>query len=367
MLGVARQSGVVRALAGDSAQEIRTLTKHNWLTGLALVALLAGCTGSGPGAPGQSLALRPGGTPPPNPGGTAAATPSAIATNPAKSSGEDPGIKCMDGALFVKDVSIPDGTDVGPGQTFRKTWRLRNTGSCTWDSAYQLVFVSGDRLGAPGSVPLAVTPPGGTLDLSVDLSAPPGRGSFAGLFELRNPAGQTFPVGQWKNIWFSISVGGGPALPGPALTAGAKNPPAPTNHHGENCDYSENGAYVQQLADLINAARRDAELPAYQWDSRLASAAQSHSQDMGCHNFLNHTGSDGSWIGERLGTAGYSTHDYSEIIAIGQPEDAMNQWRNSPSHWDSVLDGSLTEFGIGYVYVADSDYGGYFTVDIARP
>lgn len=273
----------------------------------------------------------------------------------------------MDGALFVEDVNIPDGTDVGPGQAFRKTWRLRNTGSCTWDSGYQLVFVSGDKLGAPDSVPLAVTPPGGTLDLSLDLSAPAGRGTFAGLFELRNPAGQMVPVGTLKNIWVRITVGDGPDLPGPALTAVAGTPPRTTHHHSGNCDYSENAAYVQQLADLINAARRHAHLPAYQWDSRLAAAAQGHSQDMGCHNFLNHTGSNGSWIGDRLARAGYSASNYSEIIAIGQPEDAMNQWRNSPSHWDSVLDASLTEFGIGYVYVADSDYGGYFTVDIAHP
>jgi uncharacterized protein YkwD len=135
----------------------------------------------------------------------------------------------------------------------------------------------------------------------------------------------------------------------------------------EECEYSENAGYVQELARLINAARRDADIPALQLNSELAEAAQGHSLDMACHNFLNHTGSDGSWIGDRLEKAGYSTHDYSEIIAIGTPENAMAQWRASPSHWESVLDASLTEFGVGYVYVADSDYGGYFTVDIAKP
>jgi uncharacterized protein YkwD len=272
----------------------------------------------------------------------------------------------MDGALFLEDVSIPDGTDLNPKERFTKTWRLRNTGSCTWDSDYRLVFLSGDRLESPDAIPLAVTPPGGTLDLSVDLVAPPARGAYAGLFELRNPDGKIIPVGMLTNVWVRITVAGGPDLPPPAATAIAGTPPAPSTGHSGSCEYSINPAYIQQLADMINAARHDAKLPAYHWDSRLAAAAQAHSQDMGCNNFLKHTGSDGSWIGDRLAKAGYSTSDYSEIIAVGSPQDAMDQWRNDAPHWDSVLDASLTDFGIGYVYVADSDYKGYFTVDIAH-
>jgi len=273
----------------------------------------------------------------------------------------------MDGALLVTDVSVPDGTDLSPKQPFTKTWRLRNTGSCTWDSRYQLVFTEGDPLSAPDSLPLALTPPGATLDLSIDLTAPGVRGAFASLFEIRNAAGARVPVGKLKNIWVRITVGGGPDLPAPAQTASAGTAPVPHSGNPQACQSSENGGYVQELANLINAARKDAKLPAFKWNSQLAAAAQGHSLDMACNNFLNHTGSDGSWIGDRLAAKGYSTYNYGEIIAIGSPQDAMAQWRNSPSHWDSVLDSSLTEFGVGYVYSADSNYGGYFTVDIARP
>jgi uncharacterized protein YkwD len=273
----------------------------------------------------------------------------------------------MDGALLVTDVSIPDGTDLGPEQPFTKTWKLRNTGSCTWDSNYQLVFSEGDRLEAPDTLPLALTPPGATLDLSVDMTAPAGKGAFAALFEIRNPAGERVPVGKLKNIWVRITVGGGPDLSDPAQTAMAGTPPAPHTGRSGDCLFSDNAGYVQELANLINAARRDADLRPFSWNSELAAAAQGHSLDMACNNFLNHTGSDGSWIGDRLADAGYSTYSYSEIIAIGSPQDAMAQWRNSPSHWDSVLDASLTEFGVGYVYSAESNYGGYFTVDIAEP
>lgn len=286
---------------------------------------------------------------------------------PLPTPGPSADIRCMDGALFVEDVSIPDGADLSPQQPFTKTWRLRNTGSCTWDADYQLVFAGGDQLGGPDSIPLGLTPPGATLDLSVDLVAPAGRGAFAGLFEIRNPADDVVPVGKLKSIWVRITVGGGPDLSPPAQTAIAGTPPVPRGGRAGECEYSENAAYVQELARLINAARREADLPALRLNSELAEAAQGHSLDMACHNFLGHTGSDGSGIGDRLAEAGYSTYHYSEIIAIGTPENAMDQWRASPSHWESVLDASLTEFGVGYVYVADSDYGGYFTVDIARP
>jgi len=350
------------------------LKKLYRLTAIALVAaLMVGCGATSQGGPGSGA----------QPGRSETVAASSRATGgsePAQGSSELTGgaaltatpdprihIRCMDGALFVEDVSVPDGADLNPQQPFTKTWRLRNTGSCTWDADYRLVFTGGDQLGGPDSVALALTPPGATLDVSVELVAPPVKGAFAGLFEIRNPAGEMVPVGKLKSIWVRITVGGGPELPPAAATSIAGTPPVPRGGRLGECEYTENADYVQALANLINAARRDAKIRALQLNSQLATAAQDHSRDMACNNFLGHTGSDGSWIGDRLAEAGYSTYNYSEIIAIGRPEDAMDQWRNSPSHWDSVLDASLTEFGVGYVYAADSDYGGYFTVDIARP
>jgi len=50
-------------------------------------------------------------------------------------------------ARFISDVTIPDGTTLDPGTSFTKTWRLKNEGSCAWDSRYQIVFVSGTSMG----------------------------------------------------------------------------------------------------------------------------------------------------------------------------------------------------------------------------
>ena len=38
-----------------------------------------------------------------------------------------------DNSAYVSDVTIPDGTEVAPGEAFTKTWALVNTGNCTWN------------------------------------------------------------------------------------------------------------------------------------------------------------------------------------------------------------------------------------------
>src|SRR4030042_2439689 len=82
-------------------------------------------------------------------------------------------IKKCDAAEFVRDVSYPDGSVVSRGENFTKTWRLKNSGTCAWITAYRLVFVSGEDMNGPVSIPLAFNvPPGNTIDLSVNLEAP---------------------------------------------------------------------------------------------------------------------------------------------------------------------------------------------------
>ena len=58
--------------------------------------------------------------------------------------------------------TIPDGTRFPKNKEFVKLWRLKNTGTCTWTSAYSLRFVEGDLLGAGSSIQLTELdiPPG---------------------------------------------------------------------------------------------------------------------------------------------------------------------------------------------------------------
>jgi hypothetical protein len=94
-------------------------------------------------------------------------------------------------AEYVADVTIPDGTDFQAGATFTKTWRLKNAGASTWTTAYALVFISGDRMSAPERVNLSSSvQPGGTVDISVDMTAPSAVGRYRGWWKILNAAGK---------------------------------------------------------------------------------------------------------------------------------------------------------------------------------
>ena len=110
-------------------------------------------------------------------------------------------------AAFVDDITIPDGTELAQGEAFTKTWRLRNTGTCTWTSSYDLVFDSGDSLGGPASKPLlGNVAPNQTVDISVDLTAPNEGGTFRGNWKLRSDSGILFGVGGSGDVAFYVEI-----------------------------------------------------------------------------------------------------------------------------------------------------------------
>jgi len=112
-------------------------------------------------------------------------------------------------AEFVSDVTVPDGSEFAPGQTFIKTWRLKNTGSCTWTTSYRVVFDSGNVLGAPPSFNLPVNvPPDGLVDISVNMKAPEQPREYESYWKLQNPQGVVFGLGSRgdKAFWVKIKV-----------------------------------------------------------------------------------------------------------------------------------------------------------------
>ena len=108
---------------------------------------------------------------------------------------------------FVADVSVPDGTVFETGKSFTKTWRLKNTGSCTWTSGYQLVFVNGDQMNGPGAQSLTsgTVAPGSTVDVSVNLVAPASAGTYRGNWKIREPGGTTFGLSTGA-FWVEIKA-----------------------------------------------------------------------------------------------------------------------------------------------------------------
>ena len=110
-----------------------------------------------------------------------------------------------DDADFVTDVTIPDGTVLDPNETFTKTWRLKNSGTCSWTPSYAVVFSNGDSMGGPATQALTGNVnPGQTMDISVNLKAPATPGDYTGYWKLRNAAGVTFAT-----FYVTIKVSGG--------------------------------------------------------------------------------------------------------------------------------------------------------------
>jgi hypothetical protein len=123
------------------------------------------------------------------PANTPGPTNTAVNTQPPAATATS---KC-DSAAFVADVSIPDNTAINAGASFTKTWRLKNTGACSWTPSYAVVFVSGTSMAGPVVQALAGNVnPGQTVDLSVELTAPATNGTYTGNWALRNAAGVIF-------------------------------------------------------------------------------------------------------------------------------------------------------------------------------
>jgi hypothetical protein len=116
-------------------------------------------------------------------------------------------VSYCDWLAFVKDVTIPDGTAMGPGEVFTKTWRLQNRGTCTWTPDYMLVYTSGDQMGSTTAVRLpGNVAPGQTVDVLVTLTAPNVNGYQRGYWMLRNPSGALFGTGAKANEAFYVEI-----------------------------------------------------------------------------------------------------------------------------------------------------------------
>lgn len=105
------------------------------------------------------------------------------------------------------DITIPDNTSMQPGESFTKTWRLINGGSCAWNSQYSVIWFSGETLSAPRVVYLNRTVnPGESVDISVDMVAPDRSGYYQSNWKLNSPSGQLFGIGPTGNSPFWVRI-----------------------------------------------------------------------------------------------------------------------------------------------------------------
>jgi hypothetical protein len=116
-----------------------------------------------------------------------------------------------DNAVYVSDVSIPDGTTVKAGSSFTKTWRIYNGGTCSWTTSYRLAFDNGDSMGGSATLLPATVPAGSQTDISVVMTAPTTNGTFKGNWRMQNAGG--LPFGNVIYVEIKVSDGSGTAVP----------------------------------------------------------------------------------------------------------------------------------------------------------
>ena len=135
---------------------------------------------------------------------------------------------------------------------------------------------------------------------------------------------------------------------------------------------STSDAFTDEVIALTNAERAKTGAGALTKNAILTSAAQSHTNDMACKFFLDHTGSDKSSPFDRMTRFGYNYSTAAENVAMGQqtPPEVVKGWMESPGHKANILNAAYTEIGVGYVNNPaenEANYNHYWTQKFGKP
>jgi hypothetical protein len=99
---------------------------------------------------------------------------------------------CTNDLTYLQDLSIPDGTNVTPGQQIVKEWQVANSGTCNWDKRYGLKLIRGDAMGASPLLPLYPARAGTQATIRITFTAPQTEGLYECQWQAVDPDGQLF-------------------------------------------------------------------------------------------------------------------------------------------------------------------------------
>lgn len=209
-------SGILASACGSSAADATPTLSVEMIQTQAVATFASDLT--------QTALAIPTNTPSPTitPSPTATSTPEQTNT-PLPTIGSLPTSSCFSMA-FMADVTIPDNTNMTPGQAFTKTWRVRNNGSCAWEVGFKLNFTGGDVMGGSTLTLDQAVSPGEDTELSVTMTAPTTSGSIRSNWRMSTNTGTYFG----DEIYVLIIVGGSTST-APAATATPTETPTGTS------------------------------------------------------------------------------------------------------------------------------------------
>jgi len=126
---------------------------------------------------------------------------------------------------FVSDVSIPDNTPMTPGQTFTKTWKVLNSGSCAWDVGFKFSSTGQNAMGGTTVTLSSSIASGAQYEISVPMTAPNTSGTIRGNWRMSTAGGQFFG----DEVYVVIVVGGSTATSTSVTSTNTSVPPTATS------------------------------------------------------------------------------------------------------------------------------------------
>jgi len=166
------------------------------------------------------------------------------------------------------------------------------------------------------------------------------------------------------------ACGGGADAPASAETIGRNNVSDPSGQALDaGCGVQD--LQAQMLAE-VNRVRAQGQqcgaswqppVPALGWNAALGDTAVAHSTDMASHNFVSHTGSDGSSVADRAAAHGYRSGGVGENLGGGQrsPSHLMQDLLASPAHCANLMRPDYRAFGGACVKNNDTAYKWHWT------
>jgi hypothetical protein len=133
-------------------------------------------------------------------------SPAPLATSTTVSSG---GTSACYGLSYIKDVTIPDNTQIEQGKSFTKTWQVSNTGTCAWDAGFVFNVVGGDAMGGVAVTLNQKVDPGRQYEFSIPMVAPTNKtGEVKGTWQLSDASGKFFGDGVY--VLINVTAGSYP-------------------------------------------------------------------------------------------------------------------------------------------------------------
>lgn len=114
---------------------------------------------------------------------------------------------CTNRFTFLSDVTFPDGTMTMPRTRFTKTWYIQNSGNCTMNRQYKIVFISGSLVSEAKEFPLftsdRILKPGESAPISIPLVAPEEKGKYTTSWGIKSPDGTVYGAGPNGVVWLT--------------------------------------------------------------------------------------------------------------------------------------------------------------------